>query len=61
MLFADESTFTTEKVPTLVWAFGGIPARVVGNTDKGGISLFMFMNASEEITHVTGEIGKTNY
>lgn len=44
--YADETIFNCAKVPAMVWAEWGLPARFVGNNGNGGIYVFLFPNAS---------------
>lgn len=61
VLFGDESTFTLEEIPAMVWAHRGTPARIVGTDGKGRVSVFLFLNGGGEVCHIHGNIGQSQF
>ena len=61
LLFGDESTYTMDQIPAMVWALRGHGARIQGNDGKGGVSIFLFLNGSGEVYHMHANIGQSNH
>lgn len=45
----------------MIWARKGLPARKIGSSGKGGVSILLFINGAAEIYHVHGNIGHSNH
>lgn len=61
ILFGDKSSFTSEKVPEMVWAKREMPLRTIGRTGKMGVSIFIFLNFTCEVYSVHGNIGQSEF